>query len=193
LNVYIKGGGRLTTLLGPCKDTTDIRAFLETAMQCRNHIPNFVTVAALLYEIVKKDVLFEWGPIQQKAQQDLKILIEDCFHMRNPKFPSEQPLVLVVDMSWRAVGYYIYQRDKEDPKKIYYVKFNSLLMDLQQQRYSQPKRELCRLRQALEQEIYLFKGCRNFIVETDAKYLIGMLNNPGKMLNATINRWVDYI
>jgi len=34
---------------------------------------------------------------------------------------------------------------------------------------------------------------RNFIVETDAKYLMGMLNNPGKMPNATINRWVDYI
>jgi len=30
-------------------------------------------------------------------------------------------------------------------------------------------------------------------VEIDAKYLMGMLNNPGKMPNATINRWVDYI
>jgi len=123
----------------PCEDTTDIRAFLGTAVQCRNYIPNFVTVAVPLYEIVKKDVLFEWGPTQQKVQQDLKILIEDCFHMRNPKLPSEQPLVLAVDMSWKAVGYYIYQRDEEDPKKIYYVKFNSLLMDLQQQRYSQLK------------------------------------------------------
>jgi len=105
-----------------------------------------VTVAALLYKIVKKGVPFEWGLTQQKAQQDLKMLIKDCFHTRNPKFPSEQPLVLAVDTSWRAVGYYIYQRDKEDPRKIYYVKFNSLLMDPRQQRYSQPKRELCGLR-----------------------------------------------
>jgi len=178
---------------GPCEDTTDIRAFLGTVVQCRNHIPNFVTVAAPLYEIVKKGVPFEWGPTQQKAQQDLKMLIEDCFHTRNPKFPSKQPLVLAVDTSWRAVGYYIYQRDEEDPRKIHYIKFNSLLMDPHQQRYSQPKRELCGLRRALEQEIYLFRGCRNFIVETDAKYLIGILNNPGKMPNATINRWVDYI
>jgi len=74
---------------GPCEDTTDIRAFLGTVVQCRNNIPNFVMVAAPLYEIVKKGVPFEWGLIQQKAQQDLKILIEDCFHMRNPKFPSE--------------------------------------------------------------------------------------------------------
>jgi len=103
-------------------------------------------VATPLYEIVKKNTVFEWEPIQQKAQQDLKELIEECFHTRNPKFPSNQPLVLAVNMSWRAVGYYIYQRDDKDPKKIHYMKFNLLLMNPWQQRYSQPKRELCRLR-----------------------------------------------
>jgi len=144
-------------------------------------------VAALLYEVIKKDIPFEWGPTQEKAQSDLKTLIESCFHTRNPKFPSEQPLVLAVDTSWQAVGYYIYQRDEEGPRQIHYVKFNSLLMDERQQRYSQPKRELCRLRRALEQEVYLLRGCRDFIVETDAKYLAGILNNPGKMPNAMIN------
>jgi len=109
-----------------------------------------------LYEIIKKDVTFEWGPMQKKAQSDLKALIESCFHTRNPKFPSEQPLILAVDTSWRAVGYYIYQRDEIEPKHIHYVKFNSLLMDERQQRYSQPKRELCSLRRALKQEVYLF-------------------------------------
>ena len=116
----------------PCEDTTDIRAFLGTAVQCCNHIPNFVMVASPLYEVIKKDVTFEWGPVQEKAQSDLKALIESCFHTRNPKFLSEQPLVLAVDTSWRAVGYYIYQRDKIEPKRIHYVKFNSLLMDERQ-------------------------------------------------------------
>jgi len=60
-------------------------------------------------------------------------------------------------------------------------------------RYSQPKREQCGLKHALEQEIYLFREYRNFIMETDVKYLIGMLNNLGKMPNVTINRWVDCI
>jgi len=94
--------------------------------------------------------------VQEKAQSDLKALIEACFHTRNPKFPSKQPLVLAVDTSWRAVGYYIYQRDEIEPKRIHYIKFNSLLMDERQQRYSQPKRELCGLRRALKQEVYLF-------------------------------------
>jgi len=30
-------------------------------------------------------------------------------------------------------------------------------------------------------------------VETDAKYLAGMLRNPGMGPNATINRWIDKI
>ena len=63
---------------GPCKDTTDVRAFLGTVVQCHSHIPNFVIVAAPLYEVVKKDVPFEWGPVQEKAQSDLKTLIESC-------------------------------------------------------------------------------------------------------------------
>jgi len=66
-------------------------------------------------------------------------------------------------------------------------------MNERQQRYLQPKRELCGLRQALKQEVYLFQGCWDFIVETDTKYLAEMLNNVGKMPNVTINHWVDYI
>jgi len=172
---------------GPCEDTTNVQAFLGTIVQCHSHIPNFVTVAAPLYEVVKKDIPFKWGPVQEKAQSDLKTLIESCFHTRNPKLPSEQPLVLAMDTLWQAVGYYLSQRDEEELKHIHYMKFNSLLMDDRQQRYSQPKRELCGLWCALEQEVYFLKDCRSFIVETDAKYLAGMLNNPGKMPDTTIN------
>ena len=60
---------------GPCEDITNVQAFLETAVQCCSHIPNFVTVATPLYEVVKKDVPFEWGPVQEKAQSNLKTLI----------------------------------------------------------------------------------------------------------------------
>jgi len=42
-------------------------------------------------------------------------------------------------------------------------------------------------------ENILLQGCRNFVVETDMKYLAEMLNNPRKMSNATINYWVNYI
>jgi len=44
---------------GPYKDTTNIRAFLGMAVQCCNHISNFVMVALPLYEVIKEDVTFE--------------------------------------------------------------------------------------------------------------------------------------
>lgn len=178
---------------GDCENPTDVRAFLGTAVMCRNHIRDFVAIAAPLYNVCKKGVTFEWGPVQKAAQWEIKEKIEKCFHTRNPKFPSTEPIVLAVDSSWRAVGYYLYQREENDPKNIHYIKFNSILMDPRQQRYSQPKRELVGLRMALEEENYLLRGCRNMVVETDAKYIYGMLNNPGRMPSATVNRWVDYI
>ncbi|KAF9440518.1 hypothetical protein P691DRAFT_687422 [Macrolepiota fuliginosa MF-IS2] len=46
---------------------------------------------------------------------------------------------------------------------------------------------------ALKQEVYLLRGCQNLVMQTDAKYLFGMLNNPGKLPNMTVNHWVDYI
>jgi len=58
---------------------------------------------------------------------------------------------------------------------------------------SQPKRELYGLLRVLEAALYWLLGVRNLIVETDAKYLAGMLRNPGMGPNATINRWIDKI
>jgi len=36
-------------------------------------------------------------------------------------------------------------------------------------------------------------GVRKLVVETDAKYIKGMLQNPDMMPTATINRWIDEI
>ena len=40
---------------------------------------------------------------------------------------------------------------------------------------------------------YLIIGCRKSIVETDAKYLHGMLNHPEMGPNATMNGWIEKV
>jgi Integrase zinc binding domain len=40
---------------------------------------------------------------------------------------------------------------------------------------------------------YWLLGCRRLVIETDALYIKGMLNNPGMGPNATINRWIEQI
>ena len=74
-----------------------------------------------------------------------------------------------------------------------FVKFGSITLNDTEARYSQPKRELFGLKRALEVNKYLLIGCRKLIVETDAKYLKGMLNHPEMGPNATINRWIEKV
>ena len=55
------------------------------------------------------------------------------------------------------------------------------------------KRELFGLKRDLKASEYLLIGCINSVVETDAKYIHGMLNPPEMGPNATINRWIEKI
>ncbi len=66
-------------------------------------------------------------------------------------------MVLAVDTSYKAVGYYIYQQDIEDLKKKYYARFGSIPLNDREARFSQPKRELFGLMRALH-------ACRHWLI-----------------------------
>ena len=89
------------------------------------------------------------------------------------------------------MGYYIYQEEQSSKIRKVFVKFSSITLNDRKARFSQPKRELFGLKQALEVNKYLLISCRKLIVETDAKYLHGMLNHPEMGPNATINHWIE--
>lgn len=59
--------------------------------------------------------------------------------------------------------------------------------------FNQPKRELFGLKEALHLNKKWLIGTRKLVVETDAKYIKGMLANPDMMSNARINRWSNEI
>lgn len=56
-------------------------------------------------------------------------------------------------------------------------------------RFSHPKRELFGLKEALRINKKWLFGARKLVVETAAKYIKGMLQNP----DMTINQWIDEI
>jgi hypothetical protein len=105
----------------------------------------------------------------------------------------DSDIVLAVDTSWMAVGIEIYQLDPEDLKRKFFAKFDSIPLNEREARFSQPKRELYGLLRALLHMQYWLLGCRKLVIETDAMYIKGMLNNPGMGPNATINRWIEQI
>ena len=124
---------------------------------------------------------------------DLKEALINHVPLGNIDYESEGAVILAVDTSYEAVGYYIYQEDPETRAKKTFVKFGSITLKDREACFSQPKRELFGLKRALEVCEYLLIGCRKLIVETDAKYIHGMLNHPEMGPNATINRWIEKI
>ncbi|KAI0037427.1 hypothetical protein FA95DRAFT_1477644, partial [Auriscalpium vulgare] len=102
-------------------------------------------------------------------------------------------VILAVDTSPIAVGFLLCQADADDPKsrkKRWYARFGSIALNDREARFSQPKLELYSLFRALRAlKIYLI-GVRNMVVEVDAHYIKGMLDNPDIEPLASMNRWI---
>ena len=105
-------------------------------------------------------------------------------------YKSPALVILAVDTSYIAVGTQLCQCDKQNPKLCYYNCFESITLQDQESRFSQPKLEIYRLYRALRKlRLYLI-GVRNFIIEVDARYIKGMLQNPDIAPSASINHWI---
>ena len=156
-------------------------------------ISNFALRAHDLQKMTWKEAPFEWGPKQIASMDAVKEGVMQAKALKPIDYEHQGAVVLAVDTSYIAVGFYIYQEDIDDPNKKYYAKFGSRNLNDREARFSQPKRELFGLKEALRINRKWLFGARKLIVETDAKYIKGMLENPDMMPNATINRWIAEI
>lgn len=176
-----------------CRDISEVRAFLGTVGTFRIFIKNYAERAEPIQKLTRKAVPFTWGPEQVEAMEDLKQALRDAPLLKSLDTTSGEPVKLSVDTSYIAVGWYISQRDAEDHSKWNYIKFGSTQLNETEANYSQPKRELFGVMRALKENELSLIMARPLIIETDAKYIQGMLKNPGAAPNATINRWIENI
>jgi hypothetical protein len=124
---------------------------------------------------------------------DLKDAVENAPVLKLLNVNSGVPVRLSVDTSYMAVGWYISQQDLHDKNKWHYIRFGSTSPNDTEANYSQPKRELYGIMRALKENEYTLVMARLLVVETGAKYVQGMLQNPGVAPNATINRWIKNV
>ncbi|ESK80968.1 polyprotein [Moniliophthora roreri MCA 2997] len=183
----------ITTWPSPLTTKTDVRSFLGTCGQVRQFIKNFAKIAAPIQHLMQDDVAVEWGPKEEESMHSIKEALRNVEPLKPIDYESEGEVVLAVDTSYLAVGYYLYQHDISDKKKRNYCLFGFMTLNEREARFSQPKRELYGLKLALLATHYWMVGCRKLAVETDAKYIKGMLDNPSIAPNATINRWIEEI
>ncbi len=114
------------TKWGPCKDLLEVRAFLSTIGVCCIFIQNFAKCANALVNLTRKGVSFKFGPAQIAAQVDLKQALLNLPALQPIDYASDSPVILAVDTSPIAVGFYLCQADPNMPKKRYYAWFGSL-------------------------------------------------------------------
>ena len=77
--------------------------------------------------------------------------------------------------------------------KRYPSRFGSITFNDRESRYSQVKLELYGLFRALKETQLFTIGVKKLIVEMDAKFIKGMINNPTLHPNDAINRWIAAI
>ena len=125
-----------------CNNVSEVRMFLGTIGVCRVFIKDFAQLAGPLNNLLRKDVTFEWTKDHDWAMQDLKDALEDAVPLGNIDYECDNPVVLAVDTSFKAVGYYTYQEGQSSKIKKVFVKFGSITLNDREVRFSQPKREL---------------------------------------------------
>ncbi|KAE8237361.1 hypothetical protein A4X13_0g8819 [Tilletia indica] len=103
---------------------------------------------------------------------------------------SGDDIVLSVDSSQTAAGFVLYQ-ERTSPKAKVIILFDSIGMTDVEQRYSQPKLELCGVYKAVRKLRYHLLGTR-FVLEIDAMSLRHMINSPD-VGNAAMIRWIAYL
>src|SRR5271168_5109604 len=82
---------------GPCKDLTDVRAFIGTIGVCRLFIKNFAHRAHHLVKLTRKDAPWEFGPEQLAAMDDFKRALLESPALRPIDYHSAAPVILSVD------------------------------------------------------------------------------------------------
>lgn len=175
----------------PCTTATEVRGFLGVLGTIRIFIQDFTKIARPLVSLTKKNVEFRFGDEELHTMETLKRLAQNspCIHAID--YNSTNEVILGVDTSYIAIGYILQQLG--DDKKRYPSRFGSITLNDRESRYSQAKLELFGLFRALKDVRLWIIGVQNLVVEVDAKYIRGMINNPDVQPSAVINRWISAI
>jgi hypothetical protein len=175
---------------GPCQNLSDVRTFLGTVGMCCIFIQNFSKRTNPLVQLMRKGTPFEFSAAQAAAQDNLKKALLDLLALCSINYTSDSPVILAVDTSPIAIGFYLCQADPVNPWKCYFTRFRSISLNNRKRRFSQPKLELYRLFCALHTYKIFIVGICNLIIEVNERYIKGMLNSPDTVPSASINHWI---
>lgn len=171
-----------------CDNVSEVRGFLGTCGVVRVFIKDFAAIARPLVQLTKKDEDFTWEAKHDDAMFKLKAAVCSAPALRPIDYRSQKPVVVSVDSSYIAVGFILSQEDGNGRRRP--ARYGSITWNEREARYSQAKIELYGLFRALKNLRVYIIGVSKLVVEVDASYIKGMLNNPDIQPNAAMNRWI---
>ena len=174
-----------------CTTVTEVRGFLGTNSVLRIFIKGYSMIARLLICLTCKNAIFKFGKEKLEAMKKMKQVIMNSPALMAIDYESKRAIILQVDSSVIGVSWILGQEHKDSKRRINH--FESINWNDVQARYSQAKIELFGLFRAMRAVRLHLYTIRNLVVEVDAKYIKGMLNNPNLQPSATINRWIAAI
>ncbi|KAK3703408.1 hypothetical protein QZH41_003904 [Actinostola sp. cb2023] len=147
--------------LDPSSLLPDLQSFLGATQYLSRFIPHMASVAAPLWDLVKKSSEFVWSPEHQAAVDKIKQAIAAPTSLKY--FDSKKPVVVQVDASQRGLGAVLLQDNQP-------LAYSSKLLTDTERRYSNIEREMLGVVHGLEKFHYYCYG-RPVVVQTDHKPL----------------------
>ena len=82
-----------------------------------------------MVKLTRKDIPWEWSEGQIRAMGDLRDTVINSPALKPLDYESDSPVILVVDTSYIAVGYFLCQCSPEDVKRQNYSRFGSITLN----------------------------------------------------------------
>jgi hypothetical protein len=178
---------------GACKELSDVCTLLGTAGLLCIFIKDYAKKAWPLTKLTHANKLFRWEEEQIQAQEQLHQDILNLPALHSIDYSSYAAVILAVNTSIITFGYILLQEDPVKLKIHYPNRFGLIILNACKFNYSQPKLKLYGLFRSLRAIKLFIVGVQNLVVEVDAKYIKGMINNPDIQPNAMINQWITGI
>uniref|UniRef100_K7EX76 Gypsy retrotransposon integrase-like protein 1 n=1 Tax=Pelodiscus sinensis TaxID=13735 RepID=K7EX76_PELSI len=167
-------------------DTHSLRALVGTFNFSREFIEMFSDKAKPLYQLLKKNRIWEWGPDQQTALATLK---QDLAKAPALAYPDPAlPFVIQLASSETSIGATLHQRQGD---KLRVIAYASRLLDQTEQGFTPCERECLALVWSLSHWEFIIGGSKVIVqtVHSPLKYIISGKIQDGQVSNPRIAQW----
>jgi hypothetical protein len=163
----------------------EVSSLLGLSTFCSRLIKNHATITDPLRELTRSKAEMKWTEVEKQALEGLKEAASgEILSYFNINYDS----YLIVDASPIGLGAILVQVNPIDVEDIRIIAYASRSLSDVERRYSHLEKECLAMAFGCEQfHIYLYG--RDFIIDTDAKALEFIFNNPNKKTPARIERW----